>query len=400
MKIEIEKYKNIDRLELNVEDNKVNHIFGISGSGKSSIAKSLSNPIHSLDVKIGYTIDDCIISVNEKLVNNDEFSIFDLDNCKNLILSKEDNSDIYNILFSDNGDLQKIIMDYENVLEQFKDFKEVLVDFKSKIDKLITHFDIQVKNDGTLNKRSKFYNLENELLLNRKKIVIDTINDKGTAYLKWLQDGDKYKDSYNTCPYCNCILSKRKINSINNLLKLTPRNFEIIVNDNTYLEDVGIRKPKYTNKREVDRAKREIIDMYNFGYFIDNIIDLFDSYKSSDLDISKIDSIDALGIGQVNINVEKKPVEGDFYTFVNDTYDDMQRDSSFQLISSGAVSVGGKDALEYVYTSAQGTAEKEHKAVWFEKGGQAYVIMYSAPISEFEDNLYVFDFVLTNIQIT
>ena len=116
--------------------------------------------------------------------------------------------------------------------------------------------------------------------------------------------------------------------------------------------------------------------------------------------ISKIDSIDALGIGQVNINVEKKPIEGDFYTFVNDTYDDMQRDSSFQLISSGAVSVGGKDALEYVYTSAQGTAEKEHKAVWFEKGGQAYVIMYSAPISEFEDNLYVFDFVLTNIQIT
>ena len=116
--------------------------------------------------------------------------------------------------------------------------------------------------------------------------------------------------------------------------------------------------------------------------------------------ISKIDSIDALGIGQVNINVEKKPVEGDFYTFVNDTYDDMQRDSSFQLISSGAVSVGGKDALEYVYTSAQGTAEKEHKAVWFEKGGQAYVINYSSPISEVEDNLYVFDFVLTNIQIT
>ena len=116
--------------------------------------------------------------------------------------------------------------------------------------------------------------------------------------------------------------------------------------------------------------------------------------------ISKIDSIDALGIGQVNINVEKKPIEGDFYTFVNETYDDMQKDSSFQLISSGAVSVGGKDALEYVYTSAQGTAEKEHKAVWFEKGGQAYVIMYSAPISEFEDNLYVFDFLLNNIQIT
>lgn len=116
--------------------------------------------------------------------------------------------------------------------------------------------------------------------------------------------------------------------------------------------------------------------------------------------ISKLDSIDSFGIGQVNINVEKKPIEEDFNTFVNDTYKSMQKDSSFQLVSSGAVSVGGQDAYEYVYTSTQGTGEKEHKAVWFEKGGQAYVIMYSAPISEFEDNLYVFDFVLSGIQIT
>lgn len=116
--------------------------------------------------------------------------------------------------------------------------------------------------------------------------------------------------------------------------------------------------------------------------------------------ISKIDSVDALGIGQVNINIEKKPIEGDFYTFVNESYENMQKDSSFQLISSGEVALADKEALEYVYTSAQGTAEKEHKAIWFEKGDQAYVIMYSAPISEFEDNLYVFDYVLSQIQIT
>lgn len=116
--------------------------------------------------------------------------------------------------------------------------------------------------------------------------------------------------------------------------------------------------------------------------------------------ISKLDSIDAFGIGQVNINVEKKPIEGDFGTFVNKTYESMQKDSSFQLVSSGAVSIGGQDAVEYVYTSTQGTGQKEHKAVWFEKGGQAYVIMYSAPISDFEDNLYVFDYILSGIQIT
>ena len=119
------------------------------------------------------------------------------------------------------------------------------------------------------------------------------------------------------------------------------------------------------------------------------------------MSISKLDSIDGLGIGQVNINIEKKPIEGgDFYTFVNQTYKSMQKDSSFELISSGEVSLKDITALQYVYTSSQnGTNIKEHKAVWFEKGGQAYVLLYSAPLDQFENNMYVFDYILTDIRI-
>ena len=116
--------------------------------------------------------------------------------------------------------------------------------------------------------------------------------------------------------------------------------------------------------------------------------------------ISKLSSIDSSGVGQVNINFEKKPLEGDLETFVNSTYSAMQNDSSFELVSSGGVVVGDKNALEFVYTTNDNNNEKEHKAVWFEKGGQAYVILYSAPTDDFESNLYVFDYILSNIQIT
>ncbi len=117
--------------------------------------------------------------------------------------------------------------------------------------------------------------------------------------------------------------------------------------------------------------------------------------------ISKLDSVDSFGIGQVNINVEKKPVEGDFYNFVNNTYKSMEYSSSFELVSSGGIVVDGKDAMEYVYTSKDNSGiQKEHKAVWFEKGGQAYVLLYSAPLDKFESNLYVFDYILSDIQIT
>ncbi|WP_458455371.1 PsbP-related protein [Methanobrevibacter sp.] len=118
------------------------------------------------------------------------------------------------------------------------------------------------------------------------------------------------------------------------------------------------------------------------------------------LAISKLDSIDSAGVGQVSILIEKKPFEGEFYTFVNDTYQQMQRDSSYKLVSSGGTRIGNVDAVEYIYTSNSTGVEKEHKAVWVEKGGQAYVLLYSAPPSEFEDSLYIFEFILDDIQIT
>lgn len=119
------------------------------------------------------------------------------------------------------------------------------------------------------------------------------------------------------------------------------------------------------------------------------------------MSISKLDSIDAAGIGQVNINFEKKPIEGEFHTFVNTTYKSMPYDSSFKLISSGeSVIADNREALEYIYTSNDNGVEREHKAVWFEKGGQAYVLLYSAPLSDFEANLYVFDYILSDIKIT
>lgn len=118
------------------------------------------------------------------------------------------------------------------------------------------------------------------------------------------------------------------------------------------------------------------------------------------LAISKLDSIDSSGIGQVNILIEKKPIEGEFYSYVNSTYQSMQTDSSFNLISSGGVKVGNIDAVEYIYTSTQNDNVRQHKAVWFEKGGQAYVLLYSAPANQFEDSLYIFDYILSDIKVT
>lgn len=117
--------------------------------------------------------------------------------------------------------------------------------------------------------------------------------------------------------------------------------------------------------------------------------------------ISKLGETDSLGVAKDTINVEKKDIEGDFKTFVNSSYQSMSKDSRFELVSSGDIVIDNRDALEYVYTSLDETGtQKEHKAVWFEKDNKAYVLLYSAPLDQFEANLYVFDYMLSNIQIS
>lgn len=122
--------------------------------------------------------------------------------------------------------------------------------------------------------------------------------------------------------------------------------------------------------------------------------------NNSIIAISKESSIDNLEVGQVNINVEKKGFTGDFNSFVNKSYTNIHADSGFNIVSSGEVDLHGEKVLQYIYTSTGNNGiVKQHKALWFERNGEAYVIMYSAPIDKYEANLPAADYIISNIKI-
>lgn len=122
--------------------------------------------------------------------------------------------------------------------------------------------------------------------------------------------------------------------------------------------------------------------------------------NNSIIAVSKQGSVDSFQIGQVNINVEKKEFDGTFDSFLNKTYTNIGADSSYQLISSGELSLDGQKAFEYVYTSkAMDGSTRQHKAIWFEKNNFAYVIMYSAPADQYEANLPAAEYIIQHIKI-
>ena len=291
MRINIRNYKNIEDLNLEIEDNKVNHIFGISGSGKSSIAQALSYQVADDDVKVGKKIEDCIVKVNDKEVDCSNFSIFDLDSSQNLMFNNGQDENIYEILFSDNKDLLETIEDCNILLNKFENFKNILLEYKNKIDTVISHFDVKLKSNNTaFSGTSKLVKLTNELSSIKSSKFITTINKKGPDFITWLKSGKNYEVD-NICPYCEKRISERRDKFITEIIKLTPKNFEIITKDNHFLEEVGIKTPNYRYSREVERAKKEIIDLYSFRDYINSIIELFEDYKTSKLDINKIQQI-------------------------------------------------------------------------------------------------------------
>ncbi|MBE6510558.1 MAG: hypothetical protein J6B73_05885 [Methanobrevibacter sp.] len=118
------------------------------------------------------------------------------------------------------------------------------------------------------------------------------------------------------------------------------------------------------------------------------------------LAIAKQSSVNNLEVGEINIHVEKQEFSGDFASYVNKTYNNVKADEAFELVSSGEVLINDEKAQQYIYTSsATNGVVKQHKALWFERGNQAYVIMYSAPVDKYETNLPAADYIIQHIKI-
>ena len=55
--------------------------------------------------------------------------------------------------------------------------------------------------------------------------------------------------------------------------------------------------------------------------------------------------------------------------------------------------------MEADYTSGSGGDVKQHKAIWIKKDSDIYVILCSAPQSEFDEKLSTFDFIINSVKL-
>lgn len=121
--------------------------------------------------------------------------------------------------------------------------------------------------------------------------------------------------------------------------------------------------------------------------------------NSSLLAVADPSSKNANGFSDISVNIERKNITDSLDAEFTRNYDTLSVTTGYQVLFSGNVSgIGGYSGLEADYISNLTGVAKQHKAIWIEKDGFAYVILCTAPQSSFNSKEMIFNQIIGNFK--
>ena len=315
MKIQIENFNGISKLDYEIVDNKVNFLFGLSGCGKSSIAKALTR---TDDIENYQRVGNNISKVDVKVNGNDlipgKYFVYDKKYMEDIVINKTNNEDVYTILIGDGEEIKKCKSDYEKAIKDLLPIKDQLLD----VIKAIYDIKTKLKLESLSNKKKKSTNLIEKMQSN-----IDSIPTykNGVKYsveeTNWLVEGTKM-DPYRNgkCPFCSKKLTNARKGKIEEIIKFDTKTFNVFKKQEDNLQKLNMSIPTWKNKKELKSFNEKLI----------KYLDIYDSLNEY---ISFYDRLNNINILEEDIVIKKPPIIlnsllPDFYKPITDFYANMK----------------------------------------------------------------------------
>lgn len=292
MELNIKNYKNIENLDLTVLDKKINYMFGISGSGKSSIAGVIFGNKEEGNATYGKSVNDIQFTITPS-INVDDCSIFDIKKQNNLLLNKNNSDDMFSIVFSNDNRLQIIQNEISILLTQINSQRDTLNRYIANVDEMIKK--INKKKFGAkevFSKTSTIERLKKEIDNPKYKKYSNFIRQNGLEYVQWLEQGATFElYDNNKCPFCTRKLTTGRKDKLEELFQIKPEQYEIISNSEDILTNLGISIPNFSYKREIKRLEEDLYTANQNKKEILAMYDMIDSYSRYSLDVGSIKKI-------------------------------------------------------------------------------------------------------------
>ena len=257
MKINIEGYKNIEKLEYELVDNKLNVLIGISGSGKSSISGALLNEDVKFNKKINYG-GEFIAKLDNPYVVND-ISIFSESYIDKYLFQATRNDNIFNVLIDNEGEYVLARANLDNRLASIND---IILKYQNTYNELTTtqkQLGVSLTSNNKIKATSTISKMKTSIKSLGNKKIYKKISDMDPNKARWMVQGESYIED-SICPYCGKSLNAKKEHELHLYKHVDMVNYEKI--------NLSVEQMKYFSLSGItltliglDRLEQETIEM-------------------------------------------------------------------------------------------------------------------------------------------
>lgn len=238
--IKITNFHNISSLEYDIADDKVNFLYGVSGSGKSSIVKGIAYEINpATDTMVGHDSDQqAVVLINGNSGPLESTISFDGERQRTLFSSSPDKG-FYNIFVGNEYELDSLREEYQKAVSSLQSKTSELLRVKGNIEALAKTLGKAGKNGFTstskMGKAIKAYD-------DTSTTTRAYIERRGMSVANWIKDGFSLDESYKTgnCPFCEQQLaSSPNEKALDELYSLSVKDLKPLFDSPTQLALLG-----------------------------------------------------------------------------------------------------------------------------------------------------------------
>lgn len=282
MLIHIENYRNIDLLDYEIDDGRINYLFGVCGSGKSSIINALSKELSPADVTVGKTAGDTAITVDNQQGLPENVRVYNSEE-QDALFREGETSGSYEVFIGSERALSALEEQFNDAVSSLRTFSEAMFAYQGKIKELQSALGKPSK--GKFTKAAKV-SKASTVAKNTTPFLKGIIEKGGLEYAGWLSQGMGITGDFSDgrCPFCGKTLSGDEADPFAILSKLNVPDLKPIFSSTTLLDEFGISQKSLETEEGELRTKERLLLLYRISEELQKVTKFCNVPKTSLLD--------------------------------------------------------------------------------------------------------------------
>lgn len=279
MHIHLENFRNISSLDLDLTDGKTNYLFGVCGSGKSSIISAISNETKPEDTTVGKTGSETIVEITGLPEDPQDVRVYNATE-QQAIFIKNGNTNVYDVFIGDEAELEELEQEFFAKVEDLQNYQDDIRVFQSKITELQTA--MGKLNRGNFTAKSKVTKAATAAQ-GTTPFIRQAIEENGLKYTSWLAAGLLINDDFtnDVCPFCKAGINASRKGEMEALGDITVDDLKPLMDSSTLLEQLKINKELLGTTEGAEEVKDQLKELYKAADELNKIIGFCNTTKTS-----------------------------------------------------------------------------------------------------------------------